>query len=459
MLPNRNSMKPSLAIGSAERCNLVQFAVAIWGALLGATLGCVPSNHNVTKYQIDSSSMAPMWFGPHLTATCTHCRQQSLIVREAYDSAVPNRCFSCGEVCTSDDDLRRGEVIEITRCTTNTPLKRFDVVTFDSQERDDAESQPSLKRVWALPGESIELHDGEAWIEGKLLQKTAVEFAAICVPVSCFPKDNRSHWWIVNSKNSEAVSIETAANGEHLKLKTDQRLEFRYVRPNRNHEIPEMLPSPIVDDFTFNQNSIAQFHEVADFLLAIELERRPLATWCVGLQSKGKHHRICVGSSNELCGKSKLDFSVADGALRLLIAVCDGRLLASTDNQNSLWQLVDLDGEFKIDNAVRDSLITITATETLHINRLLVARDQWLGPRESRLTDWQPDGSKAEMESQVSGGYFLLGDNLEMSIDSRDTAVGRIARERIAGRGKRLGDSPEWILTVVNHAFREVVGR
>lgn len=407
------------------------------------------------KHRVASSSMAPTWFGPHLTATCSHCGQSSPVVHEAYDPAVPTRCFSCGALCICKNDLQAGEVIEVVRRDANHPLKRFDVVAYGTHDED--EFSQSLKRVWALPGERIELREGKAWINGTPLQKSAQELASVCLPLSRFPLDVRSHWWVADASHIEPIRIEVAANQSYFELKPNQRLEFRYVRPNRHPEMPSMLPSPIVDDFPFNQNSIAQFHEVPNYMLALELVRPVLTPWYVRMRSQGKQFRLCVGSNSKVTGgQAKPTSAEIDGTNRLLIAVCDDRLLAATEKRDSAWNLVDLEADSDPENAKLDSLITITTSEPLRIKRLLIARDQWLGPRESRLTEWELTGNEAEIAEANASGYFVLGDNLRLSLDSRETTVGRIAGDRITGLVKRLEDSPEWILSLLDHAFRAV---
>lgn len=407
------------------------------------------------KHRVASSSMAPTWFGPHLTATCSHCGQSSPVVHEAYDPAVSTRCFSCGALCICENDLQAGEVIEVARRDANHPLKRFDVVAYGTHDED--EFSQSLKRVWALPGERIELREGKAWINGTPLQKSAQELASVCLPLSRFPLDVRSHWWVADASHIEPIRIEVAANQSYFELKPNQRLEFRYVRPNRHPEMPSMLPSPIVDDFPFNQNSIAQFHEVPNYMLALELVRPVLTPWYVRMRSQGKQFRLCVGSNSKVTGgQAKPTSAEIDGTNRLLIAVCDDRLLAATEKRDSAWNLVDLEADSDPENAKLDSLITITTSEPLRIKRLLIARDQWLGPRESRLTEWELTGNEAEIAEANASGYFVLGDNLRLSLDSRETTVGRIAGDRITGLVKRLEDSPEWILSLLDHAFRAV---
>ena len=439
----------------AKRYWVLQSAVAFWSVFFGFAIGCRRAN-SVIKYQVASSSMAPTWFGPHLTATCSHCGQQSPVVHEAYDPLVPTRCFSCGAICNCADDLQAGEVIEIFRRDASHPLKRFDVVAFDSPEHDEVESSHTLKRVWALPGEHIELRDGKAWINGKQLQKSAQELASVCLPLSRFPKDVRSHWWLVGAPHIEPIRIEVAANQSYCELEPSQRLEFRYVRPSRIPETPQMIPSPIADDFPFNQNSIAQFHEVSNYMLAIELVKPILTPWFVCMQAHGKQFRIRIGSNGDGSrGQVKTTVPEMDESNRLMIALCDDRLLAATEKRAAAWNLVDLEAALEPGSS-KLALITITTSEPLEIKRLLIARDQWLGPRENRLTEWKPLGTN--VASDFAEGYFVLGDNLQLSLDSRDSTLGRIASDRITGLVKRLEDSPEWILSLLDHAFRAVDG-
>jgi hypothetical protein len=453
----RNPIRSHTIVCGAKCCGALQSAVAFWIVVFGIAIGCRPPENSFTKYQVGSSSMAPAWFGPHRTATCKECGQQSIVVYEAYDPVVPTRCFSCGAICFCSNNLESGEVIEVSQRDVSASLKRFDVVTFDTPESDEEESLQALKRIWALPNERIELHDGKAWIDGRQLQKSAKELAEVCVPLSRFPKDNRSHWWVTDPPSGESTRIESAAIQTHIRLEPNRRLEFRYVRPSRNPETPEMFPSPIVDDYPFNQNSIAQFHEVPDYMLAVELVKPMLTPWFVCLHSQGKQYRVRVGSSgDESRGQANSALAEIDSGVRLVIAVCDDRFLASTENRDSQWKLVDLEEALDSGNVQLDTLISITTTETLPIKRLLVARDLWLGPRESRLTEWMPSGTNAEIEAEVARGYFMLGDNLQLSFDSRDSTFGRVSRDRIKGTVERLEDSPAWILSLLNHTFREV---
>jgi type IV secretory pathway protease TraF len=431
---------------------MLQTAVAFWIVLLGLTMGCNRSKNSITKYQLSSSSMGPTWFGPHLTATCGECGQQSEVIQEAFDPSMPTRCFSCGAVCDCSSKVQPGEVIEIVGPASRASLQRFDVITFSSSESNLDASADTLKRIWALPGEQLELNAGEAWINGKLLRKNAREFASICIPLSRFPKDTRSHWWVTDQATGEQTRIEAAAERKQLSLESGQQLEFRYARPNPAPKAPKMVASPVVDDFPFNQNSIARFHEVTDFLLAIEIVKPTRAPWSVCLSAGGKLFRVHIAS------RDGHGVSIEPGnATRLIIAVCDGRLLVSTESMDLQSDLAELTSEPIAGHGLNESMISISTTGTLAIRRLLVARDQWLAPSASRETEGMPSGSGNEIGG-ANAGYFVLGDNLERSIDSRDASIGRISPDRITGQVKPVAGSSAWIQSLLSHAFREVSG-
>lgn len=435
---------------------MLQTAVAFWIVVLGSTFGCSRSTNNITKYQLSSSSMAPTWFGPHFLAICGECGQRSEVIQEAFDPALPTRCFSCGAVCDCSSQVQAGETIEIVRPALRASLQRFDVITFSSRESSPDAATDTLKRIWALPGEQLELHAGQAWIDGKPLQKNLRDFASICIPLSRFPKDTRSHWWLTDKATGEETRIEAVTKREQLSpamsLVSNQQLEYRYARPNPAPEAPRMLNSPVVNDFPFNQNSIARFHEVTDVLLAIEIVKPTRAPWSVCLSAGGKLYRVRLASpdGDGVCIEP-------GNATRLIIAICDGRLLVSTETMDLQRVLVELTAEPIADHDLNESMISISTTGNLAIRRLLVARDQWLGPSVGRETDWIPSGNAAEIGG-ANAGYFVLGDNLERSIDSRDASVGRISADRITGRVKPAAGSNAWIQLLLDHTFREVGG-
>ena len=303
------------------------------------------------------------------------------------------------------------------------------------------------KRVWGLPGEQIELRSGEAWIDGHLLQKTIAELAAVCVPISDFPHDTFSHCWIEDGSRNLS-RIESTETKQRIVLQPQQSLQFRYARPNRDPATPTLIASQLWDDYSCNQNSTAELHPVEDYLVAVELSEPSNAAWQIELTFRQQkyviavHDRMMQVGSNEHVDNENVNNAAASlqiaATQRLVVAVCDGRLLASSESDTQQLDLTrndDTPTAVEKRNANEEAgqrLVAISTGHQLAIKRLIVARDLWLGPRQSRADSWTAE------PNAVPSGYFVLGDNLPLSIDSRDDVVGRISPEQIIG----LIDSP-----------------
>ena len=125
----------------------------------------VPRNFKLHLHQ-----WPPRYYGPHFVAKCKTCSQSQFIAFEAFDANLPTRCFACGSVCEVKDAAKSGEVVELQKIDERHSLRRFDVAVFKSMD-DSSQNQLVAKRIWALPDEQIELRDGEAWVNGQLLQE------------------------------------------------------------------------------------------------------------------------------------------------------------------------------------------------------------------------------------------------------------------------------------------------
>ena len=228
----------------------------------------------------------------------------------------------------------------------------------------------------------------------------------------------------MEDESHSLARVEDTARAKPLVLHPSQQLQFRYARPTRDPSTPALTSSSFVDDYPCNQNSTAELHQVDDYLIAIELSEPSNSVWQISLRSGQQTYPIAIDDSNSQLHASQF----------LVVAICDGRLLVSTETADQQTLLADFNSaatakgiyEATTDNA--PTLITISAQQQLTIKRLIVARDLWLGPRENRAQNWTP-------ESGIdNSGYFVLGDNLPLSVDSRDSRVGRIAPNRITGR-------------------------
>jgi hypothetical protein len=419
----------------------------------GAIAGCDQRDKRVaTRFQIASASMVPRWRGPHFLATCTKCKQTEAIACDTFERLLPTRCYRCGHTCTIGEEVWPGDVVTVEPIAVQAPLQRFDVIVIDHDlQRAEPHGTPSLavKRIWGMPGERVELRDGELWIHGTQFQKSLQQLARVAIPLSSYPDDPHQHWWHLRKEHVEPQLLRASKQALPLRLNAGERLLFVYHQPGRSPDTRTLEPARIVDDYISNQNSTAIFHAVPDILVAFELAEACHSPWRVQFQL-GKYdcclHIEPFVEQNVVSAEqsSHSNYSIPCHS-SVVVAVCDGRLLALSDVADRQWQLQGNERASRVErietvdgpkDVFTHAQVVVDVVDGLEIANVSVGRDLWLGPRESRQDYWNAD-------QQWGTGYFVLGDNLPVSQDSRDPTMGRIARAKILGF---LADTPrvEW---------------
>ncbi len=183
-----------------------------------------------------------------------------------------------------------------------------------------------MKRVWALPGERIELRDGEAWIDGEMLRKSTQQFADLAIPLPSSTIAQPSGW-SVRSTADPAVAVSRSTEPvSTLTLQPTQQLEFTYRRPVRGPDRVALEPSPLDDDYPCNQNSTATLHRVNDYLVGIELAQPMISVWRMELQVEDR--RVDIGFAEVSYADDQV--VAIDFETRFLVGVCDGYVIVCT---------------------------------------------------------------------------------------------------------------------------------
>ncbi len=400
---------------------------AIWVGMCGCDRAPPPQ-----RFEVASSSMAPTLLGPSQTATCSHCGHSFPVAAETVRPSLPTRCSQCGGECRVDPELIAGTQVQLEPIAVTQPPQRFELIAFT----DSTSGLPHVKRVWGLPEEQVILRGGEVYLSTagdpspRFLQKSLDQLKQLCIPVANFPSDIISHWCVVSRDGAGIETCQplqvlkpTTADIQPVQLVADTILQWRHQRPAPVHpdEVPSdqwLMPSPLMDDYTVNQGVSCQLHVVDDYLFSLKLHT-PV------------HGKLIVSCR---CGTSlatvELDFGPAEldttqlkTARRIDIAWCDQRLLVQTDLKSLVVEGEQLQNlisatfhESRINEGV---LIQLKCSVPIQLTELVVARDHY-------FDDW-------EASSTTTSGYFVLGDNLPVSIDSR-SGLRRIQLEQIVGR-------------------------
>ncbi len=425
----------------------VPFYGLLW--LIVLPTGCL-SHSEPLAYTIGSSSMAPRLNGPTRRAHCPSCGNSFAVAAETYRAHLPTRCSNCGGACSVADKIEPGQRVRIQPIQDASAISRFDIIAFRHEAFNSPGSASTpvvnqVKRVWALPQEQVQLRVGELWVDGRLFQKTMQEFKRICVPVGRFPRDRISHWEIRQNPPSSpigtmAIEAQATADRSGAILRSGDALEWTSRRPAPVHT--EQTPadawlqtSSIVDDYAVNQGVACNLHEVEDFLVSIEFTMPVPDVVTVECNYRNSVVPICLVGSENWPPKhsSALSSSIQSSSIQVQcansidIAICDGRLLIESEfeSRTYYWQELIEQGLASESGQAKHAtppVVRITTNCEIAICRADVARDLYL-----YNVDWS-----ANQSDESDQGYFVLGDNIPVSIDSR-SGLGRVAASQLLG--------------------------
>lgn len=417
-----------------------------WGWLILAACGCQPA---ATVFEVASSSMAPTLLGPSRLANCPHCQNSFPVAADTYRASLPTRCSQCGGTCQVGDEIIPGQRVAIAPARAQQTWHHLDLIVF----RDSTSGAPQVKRVWGLPHESITLQNGEIYIANKLgstprlFQKTLQQLMQICVLVSNYPDHKISGWRISRQDHPADDPVEDqnlfSRTGTPLALHADEALDWTFHRPAPVYtaEVAAeqwLQQGPIIDDYHVNQGISCTLHEVGDYLLSIDLQSALSGEMTVHCRQGGSVIPIKFHSPDSKTNPPTLTESLSRHAgvanelvflasRQIKIAWCDQRLLLETDLESRAIARSNLllnDGPWPRDDKLTQSLtaaapiLRIEANCELRLKQITIARDLY-------FDDWRGENTGTE-------GYFVLGDNLPVSIDSRNK-LGRIAPQQIIG--------------------------
>lgn len=325
---------------------------------------------------VAGSSMVPTLKGPSCSIICEHCGQKFDIGTEFQTNRI--ECLACGFAKNPAEDLpiNRGDrlIVDRTAFQFHQP-QRWEPVVFHSP----ADSQLTVKRIAGLPGEKVELRDGDIWINGQLATKSLAEMRAIRQLVheetDVVPRWHGKSW----HRNDGVWQIATSDDEWHW-------LGYRHPRGE-----------PITDDTAYNAGLTRRVFAVRDFGLSAKVHAK----------SKGL---LAVRFDN---GRAQFSWqSPMPSDVLLEIFACDGR-----------WQ-VFLNGKVVVMEAfdATESIVGSAAPFAIGTKNLDVALSELRLYRDIYHASQHEEFGIAEPMTPMTLGtneIYVLGDNVPVSLDSR----------------------------------------
>ena len=382
-----------------------------------------------TPVRITGPSMAPTLTGEQTLLDCQACRFPI-----AFDATAPASrivCPNCGHLQTDDvaTHTSAGQRVLIDRW----PLlwrapERMELVAWETSEG------LAVKRVIGLPGEQIAIRNGELYRNERLWQKTLAEQRALSQLVhdDRYSAAGESPW---QPEPSEAARF-NASQATHT-LSATEELTWLSFHPPALQLVPNAAEHARITDIDlYNPAAARTINDVFDVRVTgrIELDAPGLVMWrlhdgwnawriewnhteyIAHLYHNEKHLGLQVNlRPTPMADEQAFDFEVA---------LCDQQIILVIDGQTCF------EHDYSASEAARElgdsAPISVGITQAnAKITNLRVYRDiYWLDPL-GLNRPWQADAPLRENE------YFLLGDNVPVSTDSRH--LGPAPRNQLRG--------------------------
>lgn len=379
---------------------------------------------------IIGNSMEPTLRGPSLQWSCSKCQARCCFAVDSIIEGLPIRCPQCqawNDGLSFQDSLStelpwiqgdkvqyysRNTVVSKRRAThpeaeNHRGLKRGDLLVLKDSE--DAESE--VKRLVAFPGESLRIWDGDLWIQNRRWTSSLDESLKRAVLLSY---DSAQADAAVQSGTWQGFSSDRAFPTHRLSASSG--LEPEGVA---TIAFVPLQSSLISNEFLRNAHEKIAPIPVNDVGLALQIGSTSIEWQLVIRMRSAKYEQ-------------NVTFDWADGSLSINVLDQEFSIPFLVNQENSWLMIYLCDGYCMIGNAREEiarialegldpegDLLTIEeTTEPIRIECKLgsIEIPQKLVFRDVHYRGYL-DASEQVIDS--SGGYIVLGDNVSLSIDSR----------------------------------------
>ncbi len=364
----------------------------------------------VTPVVIEGSSMAPSLLGAHLQVECPHCGWEFEVGADQWTDVWPIVCADCCESFRSgsNQEVQQGRRVWVdrTRYAFRQP-RRWEVVVFRCPEQ---ATQLCVKRVIGLPGELVSFSGGDLFVHGQVVRKSLSQ--------------QQQLRQLVHRERKKLLLWQSASSDWQ---RTGGAWRHQGDAPTRLTFYPAK-GIPVTDDLGINQRVSRRLNVATDLMVTCEATLAPDATLEFqaifptpppGEAALAAGRTIAAGQTNRP-GRSQFTWSLFDRQSMLTV---DGQVV-HRERSNLPWP--------------SSPRLALLATGDVTIHNLSVWRD---ATYHTRPDDRWP----AEERVLAAGEFFVVGDNVAISADSRNWAHPGLSERWILGSplGSPLGANIE----------------
>ena len=408
---------------------LTEKAIVAAALLLMLQTWCVEGL--VPSCRVESGSMAPTLLGTHREVVCGDCGYAFVCGTDAQPVGARAVCPNCGY---PQNDLQLRPDLPGDRLLIHKAIfrmrqpRRWEVAAFRHPQRS---SQTAIKRIVGLPGESVEIRDGNLYIDGRLQRKSLFEQRVLAVPVH----DARFRplepalppRWQMQSKNSRWGSHDGRfAHPDSSDPEIDW-IEYCHWQRLPDEEAG-VFETPVTDQWNFDCSRPRRNEDInptAELMLRLTFER----IWGEGelvLRAIDGHNQFDVrlnpAQRRYHVLRNDREIPAASGKINLLVSgtelelsLIDRQFVLAIDGTPLVTWPYEFDGQQAAAAPSRPLAIGSRGVGVV-IRDLRVLRDVYYT---------QPKGGAWGIGHPYQLGeneYFVLGDNSPISQDSRTWA-------------------------------------
>jgi signal peptidase I len=411
-------------------------------------------------FRIPTGSMADTLMGAHFRLRCRQCgfpyeygfvpERYRLLKDNVPAGAMglpPTRCPSCGFIDNTGraEEVSNGDRILVLKCIYQfVEPKRWDVVVFKNP------LEPPInfiKRMIARPGETVEIIDGDVYINGLIARKPPKVQEELWMPVydndyqPALPDEgtfNGHNWkqpfvtagslWKEDPANPVLFSLDSPADQVNAlaydtKLGNDFRTAYAY------NDVDDYRNMPVCSDLMASFYVICKGDE-GGAGISLSKYQTIYKAW-VDNKGKMKISRTFGGSETELASKETA-LVLSGRPVRIKFANVDHQLVFEAGSEKLSYDLGLRPGDAGERKTNIEPRVEILGSGKLTLSHLSIVRDTYYTSgreRQGRKILRADEGSPLTLKADQ---YFVLGDNSPNSEDCRwweSKGIGNNGRE------------------------------
>ena len=378
--------------------------------------------------RIAGASMADVLPGPHCCIRCRDCGFSFRCGAEFLPIGELAVCPNCGYTENPVDvrHMSPGQRVLIDRGRQAIHGNQtWSPVAFRA---DRGEQKLTVKRIVAAGNGTVEIRDGDVYLDGLIQQKSLAQLRQVRILVhddrfrpSLDPKPPPR--WRPTEASSGWQTTETGYAITWNQRRQGPAIDWiEYAQwtcwPNAGLALDRTEPVPIFDHYAYNQSlSRGSLHRVADVMLWCQLELRGTGRGFLRLQDGGHEFTLELEPGSRRCLLREDDVLVAEMLCEptrqpwtVEMALCDHRVLAAVEGMGLSPHC------YEPSAATHASTLPSIAVGVVGLD------GQFLAPRVYRdIYYLGPGGARRwrAPKAMTPGQWFALGDNVPASVDSR----------------------------------------